>query len=121
MEKPHYRQAGRIVLDDAPRASKHGRRNDQLYATAFLATGLLSRFFGVGLIPDDSVLGLSPTFFWWAVNALAMGLWMGGCYFYSRALRIPPIWALMGLLSVLGLIVMFFVSRSYNRNGRSHS
>ena len=117
MNRPQYRQAGQIVRDVVPRASLRGSRSDQLYATLLLVAGLAIRF-GGGFIPYDFALGLSPTLFWWTLNSLSIGLWMCGSYFYARALRLQPVWALLGFLSVVGLILMFIVSRSLKKTDR---
>jgi hypothetical protein len=117
MERPQYRQAGQIVRDEEPRVRVRSIRSNQLYAVVFLVSGLLIRF-GNGVITQDLALGLSPIVVWWIINILSIGLWMAGSYFYSRALRIEPLWSLLGLLWILGLIVMFVVSKLHNSPNR---
>jgi hypothetical protein len=117
MERPQYRQAGQIVRDEKPHARVRSNRHNQLYAVAFLVVGLLVRF-GSGAIPPDFALGLSPIVGWWIINIISIGLWMTGSYFYAKALRIEPIWCLLGLLSFIGLIAMFVVSKMHNSPNR---
>lgn len=117
MEKQQYRQAGQIVQDEEPRVRVRSTRSNQLYAVVFLTAGLLIRF-GSSAIPQDFSAGLSPVVMWWIINIISIGVWMTGSYFYSRALRIEPLWSLLGLLWILGLVSMFVVSKLHNSPNR---
>lgn len=118
MNRSRYRQAGRIVRDQAPRNPLRGGRSDRFHAVLLLAAGLAVHF-GTTFISFDP--GSSPTTLWWTLHIVSAGLWLYGCYFYTRALRLHPAWILFGLLSIAGVILMFLVSRFQNNPNRSRS
>lgn len=101
-----------------PRNPLRGARSDRFHAVLLLATGLAVHF-GVGFISLNH--GSGPTTLWWTLNIVSTGLWMYGCYFYTRALRLHPAWILFGLLSIAGVILMFLVSRFQNNPNRYRS
>ena len=74
--------------------------------------GIIIQFFGRYLIGSEDAVGAAPLF---GVLLFFIGLafFIWGCMSYSQGKGHHRAWGLLGLLSILGLIALFFFTDKY--------